>query len=143
MIALAFVLTACGSNGAELTGDLLVSEVALNSSRPEYVPYHPRQIDSRQGAILFFAKETDPYSIEHDQLLRTLYESGAVSVSTYRVDFASATGARLTYGVITEDTFILLDASGERVGAYTHPSSEEIRILVRGRVPVSPASPAS
>lgn len=112
---------------------------AQTETRPRYLPYSPRMVDSRRGAMLFFVKDSDPYSVEHDHLLESLYESGSVSVSTYRVDFGSATGARLKYGVIVEDTFILLDASGERVGAFTHPSTADIHVLVQGRVPAPPS----
>ncbi len=139
-IGFTLLLTGCGAvTPAEPAEEAPVPETAVHT-KPRYIPYAPRELDSRRGAILFFASSGDRFSVNNDHLLQSLYESGSVSVSTYRVDFGSATGARLKYGVIVEDTFILLDASGERVGAYTHPSPDEVRILVQGRVPV-PSAP--
>lgn len=140
IIGIALFLGGCATTAAPASDERVPSSGAAAHAKPRYSPYTVRNLDSRHGAILFFARSSDPYSVDHDHLLQSLYESGAVSVSTYRVDFASATGARLQYGVIIEDTFILLDASGQRVGAFTHPSPDEIRILVQGRVPV-PSTP--
>ena len=137
-LLIALVLSACVSTTPP--SEPTTPPSAALDTKPAYLPYTSRALDSRRGAILFFAKESDRYSQKSDVLLQSLYESGSVSVSTYRVDFASATGARLQYGVIVSDTFILLDASGQRVGAYTHPSPEEVRVLVQGRVP-APSAP--
>lgn len=112
------------------------------STAPVYAEYTQRGIDIRHGAILFFAKPGDVFSEANDKLLRSLYDAGDVTVSTYRLDFSSATGSRLRYGVIVEDTFVLLDATGERVNAFIHPTPDEVRILVRGKVPASfPSQP--
>jgi len=138
VIGFAFLLSACDSSASDLSAALVPAETT-NAIRPTYTEYSPRSLNFSHGAILFFATTDDPFSVSHDQLLQRLYASGSVSVPTYRVDFGSATGARLRYGVVIEDTFILLDASGERVGAYTHPSPEDIAILVQGRIPVPPS----
>lgn len=140
LLVVPLALAGCGGSSPVTTDQEAPAPEAVVQSRPRYIPYSPRELDSRRGAILFFAGTGDRFSVANDHLLQSLYESGSVSVSTYRVDFGSATGARLKYGVIVEDTFILLDASGERVGAYTHPSPDEVRILVQGRVPV-PSAP--
>lgn len=138
VIGFTLLLSACGSSASDLSAALVPLE-RIDDVGPAYTDYSPRSLDSRNGAILFFAKTDDPFSVSHDQLLQSLYSSGSVAVPTYRIDFGSATGARLRYGVVIEDTFILLDASGERIGAYTHPSPEDIAILVQGRIPVSPS----
>ncbi len=140
VLGIFLALTGCGGPSTVPADQEAPAPETTLQTKPRYIPYSPRELDSRRGAILFFAGTADRFSVANDHLLQSLYESGAVSVSTYRVDFGSATGARLKYGVIVEDTFILLDASGERVGAYTHPSPDEVRILVQGRVPV-PSAP--
>ena len=140
VLGVLLVLAGCGGPSTVPPEQEAPAPETTLQTKPRYIPYSARELDSRRGAILFFAGTGDRFSVANDHLLQSLYESGSVSVSTYRVDFGSATGARLTYGVVVEDTFILLDASGERVGAYTHPSPDEVRILVQGRVPV-PSAP--
>jgi hypothetical protein len=112
---------------------------ATVSSSPVYAPYE-EDIDIGTGALLFFAKDGDSFAAKHDTLLQSLYASGSGVVSTYRIDFASATGARLRYGVVVSDTFVLLNASGVPIGRFINPTEEKIVALISGRVS-SPASP--
>jgi hypothetical protein len=116
------------------------SSVEAVSTSSSYVPYTERGVDASKGAILFFAKTGDPFSDKNHLILTSLYASENVSVPTYRVDFASFTGARLQYAVIVPDTFVLLDASKTRIATFLHPSKEEISIIVRGRLPLPSSS---
>ncbi len=108
------------------------------SDKPHYADFAPRIVGRGKPAVLFFHKPSDPFSVRNDTLLKKLYSTGGIVVSTYKIDFSSSTGARLTYGVVVEDTFVLLDTKGERVGSFLHPTPEEIHIILRGKVPVPP-----
>lgn len=143
IVLLSLVLVACGGSGVTVADAPASGSGAVatqQKQREKYLPYTERGVNLRGGGILFFAKDGDPFSAAHDKILQALYESGSVSVTTYRVDYGSSTGARLRYGVVVEDTFVLLGPSGERVASLVHPSEEDISILVRGRLPLSPSS---
>lgn len=140
LVLSAALLAGCGSgtDAVRNTSAPLAASGAVRSVPKitySYLEYSDRGVDTKRGAILFFAKDGDPFSVRSDHALHTLYESGSVSVNTYRVDFPSSTGARLKYGVIVENTFVLLDASGQRVAAFIHPTEDDIAVLVRGRLP--------
>ncbi len=133
------VLSACGKDTpspepmTESGSTVQVSDKAV-----VYTEYSQRAVKNTKGSILFFSKPTDPFSVGSDTVLQGIYAAGEATVPTYRVDFASGTGARLTYSVIVEDTFVLLDGSGKRLMSFVHPTAEEIKMLVRGNIPVPP-----
>lgn len=114
------------------------SMVQVSDKAVIYAEYSQRAVKNTKGSILFFSKPSDPFSVRSDTVLQGMYAAGEATVPTYRVDFASGTGARLTYGVVVEDTFVLLDGAGKRVMSFIHPTAEEIKILVRGNIPSSP-----
>lgn len=128
------LFSACGGAAP---AEEVPAKAEVPSSVPVYAEYSSRGVDTRHGAILFFAKQSDPFSAASDAALRSLYDAKTALVSTYRVDFPTSTGARLRYGVIVEDTFVLLDATGERVNAFVHPTADDLKILVRGNIPGS------
>lgn len=143
---LPLLLVACGPVGpvetpvVPATESGTVASVNLNKGGVTYTEYSDRVIGRGKSSVLFFFRPTDPFSVRNDAVIRAVYGTGAAVVSTYRVDYPTSTGARLKYGVLIEDTFVLLDAQGQRVASFIHPTDEEIRIILRGNIPV-PAKP--
>lgn len=111
--------------------------VNLNKGGVVYREYAEKLVGRGKSSVLFFAKEGDPFSVRSDAAIRAVYGTGAAVVTTYRLDYPTSTGARIKYGVVVEDTFVLLDAQGQRVTSLIHPTVEEIRIILRGNIPVS------
>ena len=141
---LVLLLAACGENPS-VVGHVVPSVssseeavVNLNKGGVVYQPYSDKLIGRGKSSVLFFYRETDPFSVRSDAVIRSVYGTGGAVVSTYRLDFSTSTGARLKYGVLVEDTFVLLDAQGERVAGFIHPTDEEVRIILRGNIPVPP-----
>jgi hypothetical protein len=81
-------------------------------------------------AVLFFVSADDPFSLDHHTFITDLYHSGLLSVPVYRVDFETATGTKLAFGVVVSDTFVLLDETGQRTESVIHPSDTELRSLL-------------
>jgi hypothetical protein len=139
---LTFGLVACGSSTPIAENPTPSEEVAssvspnLNKGGVTYSDYAERTIGRGKSVVLFFFKPSDPFSEKNDGIIKAVYGTGAAVVSTYRLNYPTATGARLKYGVIVEDTFVLLDASGQRVANFIHPTEDEIRIILRGNIPV-------
>lgn len=136
------VFAACGAPPAPTNTDVSPEPtssvpVNLNKGGVEYREYSDKLVGRGKSSVLFFAKEGDPFSIRSDAAIRAIYGTGAAVVTTYRLDYPTSTGARIKYGVVVEDTFVLLDAQGQRVTSLIHPTVEEIRIILRGNIPVS------
>ncbi len=146
MMIFLFALAACGTTSPvtkqQVTKKIVnSSSVAnLNKGGVIYTDYSGSLVGRGKSSVLFFFKASDPFSVRNDATIRSVYGSGAAVVTTYRLDFLTSTGARLQYGVLLEDTLVLLDTAGQRVASFIHPSEEEIRIILRGNLPVSPKS---
>ena len=104
-------------------------EPALSAGEPviTYASYEPRVLRLKQPMVLFFSKSTDLFSLQHDTLIQSLAAAQALRIATYRVDFDSGTGARLAFGVVVPDTFVRLDAQGQRTSLMIHPTAEAFR----------------
>ncbi len=104
------------------------TEISRNSL---YRPYTSEEDLRGERTILFFADDDDPFSSDHDEMLRDAAAENRLSVIVYRVDFKTAGNVKLQYGVIIPDTFILLDVSGNRVKSIIHPSDTELQTLLK------------
>ena len=85
---------------------------------------------SGRSVVLFFVDVDDPFSIAHDAFISTLSVAGLLKVPVYRIDFATASGRRVALGVVVSDTFVLLDAKGQRVSSLIHPRNDELKVLL-------------
>ena len=99
----------------------------MTSAGIPYVPYLSRSSVKGKRAVLFFLGIDDPFSEEHHVLIQSLVASSELKVPTFRIDFATATGARIEYAVVVPDTFVLVDASGARVQSLIHPTTDELK----------------
>lgn len=128
------LFTGCSSAEPVATEPKAV-EIPTPTEVPSYVSYHDHRPRPNEQAVLFFAKSDDPFSQKTDEVLRELYGSGGMLLSTYRVDTMADTGALLTYIVFFEDTVVLLGKNGERVGSLLHPTRDALKLmLTRGRL---------
>lgn len=146
LILLSLALCACGTPSQDLSEihrNIGTSSIASGSliasgtgSRIEYTSFSPARIAGKPS-VLFFAKDTDPFSRLNDQRLKVLYGSGSATISTYRVPFNESAELQLKYGVFVEDTFVLVGTGAERLGLIIHPSAEELKeiIISRGKHP--------
>ncbi len=140
LLGFALLLSACGEPSGTVDSVPVHSQASVASSNPNqggviYAQYSDRLIGRGKSSVLFFFKASDPFSLRSERAIQSMYGSGSAVVSTYRLEYPTATGARIKYGVLVEDTLVLLDASGQRVASFVHPSAEEIRIILRGNIP--------
>lgn len=94
-----------------------------------YQPYEPDITFGEQGSILFFAQADDPFSLAHEEIILSYAVKKELRLPFFRVDFLSKQ-MTLAYGVIVPDTFIVLDAAGQRLRSIIHPSTVELRTLL-------------
>lgn len=94
-----------------------------------YQPYTSGVALRGQSALLFFMQADDPFSLSHEEMILSLAISKKLKTPVFRVDFEN-TSMKLEYGVIVPDTFVLLDAMGERQESIIHPGTAELRALL-------------
>lgn len=134
------LLTACGQQSAGVSDvpGIAAELVAQNPSpsfpeRPSYILFDEGLIGRGEPIALFFADPSDAFSQRTDSAIRTLYASGSAIVSTMRVAFATATGARFTYGVLVPDSLVFLRGDGERIENLVHPEPGDVQRILATR----------
>lgn len=110
----------------------MVSSIVATTipEQPVYALYNAQLALKGRDSLLFFAQANDPFSAQSDLLLRNLYASGTVKISTFRLDFGTETGAKFAYGVIVPDTFVLLGPIGEWKKSLIHPQEGELKAFL-------------
>lgn len=81
--------------------------------------------------VLFFHAGWCPYCKAHDVALREWYGAEDISLTTYKIDYDSSLALRSRYGVLSQDTFVLVDGDGKKVQELSgYPSNDSIRALL-------------
>lgn len=103
------------------------------SPEPEgslYRSYSSDVVLEGRNMLLFFVQTGDPFTEEHDGILSDAAKTRQLQVLTYRIDFGENSTLRFRYGVIVPDTFVLIDAKGNKLQSILHPSESELRALL-------------
>jgi hypothetical protein len=133
------LLVACGPKAPATSTDTpglvaaVIPDVPLPPlpQKPAYLPFDGLLLGRDVPFVLFFAQKLDPFSERSDNVIRTVYASGSAMISTMRVEYGTATGERFRFGVVVPDSLVVLRSDGERLENLIHPSSEDIRALLR------------
>lgn len=92
------------------------------------------QLQDGATKVLFFHAGWCPYCKAHDQALQGWYAAGNVALSTHKIDFDSSLELRGRYGVVQQDTFVLVDGSGTKLQELTgFPSNASIQAMIGSR----------
>lgn len=103
--------------------------VAANGT---YTAYKEGVIGNGQVSLLFFYAAWCPKCQTNDALLTDWYGSKAFPVSSYKIDYDTATSLKSKYGVVQQDTFILIDGSGAEITRTAFPSQDKLMQLISG-----------
>lgn len=95
-----------------------------------YQDFQSSVIGNGEKSVLFFHASWCPMCQDKDKKLTELYESSKVPVKTYKVDFDTSTDLKQQYGITMQDTFVLIDGSGEVVKKEAAPSFSGVKRLL-------------
>lgn len=151
-----FVLSACGHEGMqdesevveEPTEGEVVVEEADNAEDVEeveeekeeavaptasvgYAAYSDGVVGNGEPSLLFFYASWCPKCQTNDGLLTDAYDAGKGAISTYKVDYDTADALKEQFGVVQQDTFVLIDGDGNVVKTAAFPSKEELHSLIQ------------
>ncbi|MDP6561944.1 MAG: thioredoxin family protein [Candidatus Peribacteraceae bacterium] len=145
LLALTMVITACkpqGGAGNEVARPQKVApKVAVaeptQAAEPtqvvqdgSYTQYADGVIGNGQESVLFFHATWCPKCKENDGRLKEFYGSSDYPRSVYKIDYDTSTDLKSQYGIIGQDTFILIDGNGNEVKRVRFPSREALRDLL-------------
>ncbi len=103
------------------------TEVASETS---YSSFTDGVIGNGETSVLFFHATWCPACKKNDGLLTSWYNAEDFGRSVYKLDFDTATELRKKYGVNGQDTFVLIDGSGNEIERVSFPSQSALRALL-------------
>ncbi|MBI3332427.1 S-layer homology domain-containing protein [Candidatus Peregrinibacteria bacterium] len=108
----------------------VVSSNPPSTNAPAYLAYQEGVIGNGQKSVLFFHASWCPYCKANDARLTSWYSSETMPVPTYKVDYDTQTSLKSRFGVTSQDTFVLIDGSGNEITRVTFPSESMLRDLL-------------
>ena len=106
---------------------------ASTESGALYANYVDGVSASEQRLLFFHAPWCSYCKANHDRLTN-LYKKSSASISTYRIDYDSSTDIKAQYGVVQQDTFVLVDAEGNVQQSVTRPDEATLVAMINGEV---------
>jgi thiol-disulfide isomerase/thioredoxin len=103
------------------------TEVAAEGS---YTAYTDGVIGNGKTSVLFFHATWCPACKKNNGLLESWYNAEQFPRSVYKIDFDTATELRKQYGVNGQDTFVLIDGSGNEIERVSFPAQSALRALL-------------
>ena len=110
--------------------DKMVMEKPTVAAAGSYSAFADGVIGNGKTSVLFFHAAWCPKCKANDGILSDLYGSEQFPRSVYKVDFDASTDLRAKYGVTGQDTFIVIDGSGNEVERTRFPSPSALRDLL-------------
>jgi thiol-disulfide isomerase/thioredoxin len=110
-----------------------MAESAATIAAAMYGPYKDGVIGNGQTSVLFFHAPWCGSCRDADIFLTDLYSKAETrpTLNTYIVDFDTNTALRARYGVVSQHTFVRINASGNPERVLTGPSHERLAELLR------------
>ena len=95
-----------------------------------YMAYVDGVIGNGETSVLFFHAAWCPKCIANDAKLNSWYTSQDFPRSIYRVDYDTAVELKKQYGVVQQDTFVLIDGNGAKIDAASFPTDARLQGLL-------------
>src|SRR3989344_7594978 len=95
------------------------------------LPYAEGIIGNGRQSVLFFWASWCPYCKTNDERLKKWEDDGLLDFNAYKVNYDTESDLKNRYGVVNQDTHILIDGDGDEIRRVTFPSEEALRDLVQ------------
>ncbi len=112
------------------TKRLTQKQAAVRTKIPvgTYGAFTPAVLNDGRTKVLFFYAAWCPACQKSDAKLKEWYEPGkGLPMSVYQINFDTAADLKQTYGVIHQDTFVLVDGTGKMLKSWISPSQTDLR----------------
>jgi len=100
------------------------------ASEGSYTAFKDGVIGNGETSVLFFHATWCPACKKNNGLLESWYGAEQFMRSVYKIDFDTATELRKQFGVTGQDTFVLIDGSGNEIERVSFPSQSALRALL-------------
>lgn len=100
------------------------------ASETSYAEYSDGVVGNGKESVLFFHAAWCPACIGNDKKIQAWYDGENFGRSIYKVDYDTAADLKAKYGVTGQDTFILIDGSGNEIKRERFPSEDALKELL-------------
>ena len=87
-------------------------------------------IGNGNSSLLFFYASWCGYCQTKDANLKELYRDESLTLSTYKIDFDTASELKARYAVASQDTVVLIDGSGNSKQVIMGATKDELRTIL-------------
>ena len=115
------------------TSSAVASDNAIAPDAAEqavYAPYREGIIGNGQTSVLFFHATWCGECKRDDKALTEWYENNEIEISTYKVDYDTATDLKSRYGIVQQNTYVVIDGEGNAVKTVSFPGVDTLRELL-------------
>ena len=123
-------------DGEAMKTEEVMEKEAMEVVKPaggQYFAYSDGVIGNGDSAVLFFHASWCPMCKANDKNLKGFYGEGGVPLNTYKIDYDTASALKSQFGVVQQDTFVLIDGDGKPLKTISFPGKEAVRDIVNGR----------
>lgn len=99
----------------------------------QYATYASGIVGNGKTSVLFFHAAWCPDCKATDAKLRSWYGAGQYPVSTYQVNYDTETALRQQYGIVRQNTVVLIDGSGKAIRSAINPSDADVQAMLGGK----------
>jgi len=105
-------------------------EEAPAAASGQYTAYADGVIGNGEKSVLFFHAKWCPACKKNEALLNKFYGAGEYPISVYKIDYDSASELKKQFGVVSQDTFVVIDGNGNQLSSQTFPSETKLESLI-------------
>ena len=95
-----------------------------------YLAYEHGVVGNGEKALLFFHAEWCPTCHQKDAILSGLYDTGEYAISTYKVDYDNSDELKKLFGVVSQDTFVLIDGNGNVIANVSGANAVQLQNML-------------
>ncbi len=120
------------TEGSKDNAGMMKKEVSNTGAmeKGSYSDFADNVVGNGRKSVLFFHAAWCPYCAKSDKDLIELYGKTSPPVSTYKVDYDSATELKKKYGIVQQHTFVLIDGTGNALQKLTSTDKKVIEDFI-------------
>lgn len=141
VLALSLTLTACTTKGGENNDGVMpqAKEIEVSSFVGGYQQFTSSVVGNGEPSVIFFYASWCPACQSKDKNLSEWYGSAEFPVKTYRANYDTEDALKQKYGVTMQDTFVLVDGTGEMIKKEVAPSLSVLKRLLYANIEAAKA----
>lgn len=108
----------------------VVSETGQMKGNGVYTAFSPEVIGNGETSVLFFHSKWCGECRRDEKALNQWQQENGLPVSVYKVDYGAATDLKNRYKVVQQNTYVVIDGSGNAITSVSFPGLKKLQALL-------------